>query len=309
MVFLVWNIKDLAEIGKRAREQKFDFIICFTGPRGLGKSTIAYKLGLKLGMKPRRDIVYSREDLLKAVCGWNRTIMADEMINTAYKREFHNVDQIELVKRLNMNRDHKNILIMSIPNFWDLDKPLRDMVKIRIDIIRRGVGIVHTQLKSNYLNDQWDMKNNQKIELSWSKSARMKPRYHKLTTFKGFIKFGPLSPSMELKYQKIKDLKRARLSEDYVEEDEDKKKKEQFFYENLNEMIENGIINKETLTKIAEQKGRTYENLKNSINRFRRKRKMKGGISQVFYSKMKTPEYKEQLLEQKFGKRIEIPEI
>lgn len=308
-MFMLWYIKDIADICDKARIQKFDCIVCFTGARGIGKSTGALKVGMRLGMKLKKDLVYSREELLRSVCKWNKVIVADEMINAAYKREFHNTDQIELVKRLNMNRDHQNVLIMSIPNFWDLDKPLRDLVKLRIDIIKRGIGVVHTQLRNAYMNDPWDMKNNQKIEQGWQKSSRAKPRYNKLSTFKGILKFSALSPSLEKRYQEVKDLKRAMLSEDYVEQDEDKRLKDEHFYENILDMINQGIIDKEKLIKIAESKGRTYDGLNKSIHRFMKKKKMKGGLSTLFYEQKKRPEYKEQELEQKYGKRIEIPEI
>ena len=103
--------------------------------------------------------------------------MVDEAIYTAYKRDFQKGGQKELIKQLNAYRDHRNIVLLCIPNFWDLDKPLRDMCFLRIDIVGRGKGVLHKPLKSHYSQDNWDIYNNTKIErervLKKPKTARL----------------------------------------------------------------------------------------------------------------------------------------
>lgn len=263
MSAIIWTLSDLTFMARKMQENKFDLIIAFCGSRGLSKSTLAYKLGLKLKFKPKRDLIYSRDELRKALNGWNRTINADEMINVAYKRDFFNMDQIELIKMLNMYRDHQNILMMCVPNFWDLDKPLRDLVKIRIDMLRRGFGAIHTQLKNFYSNDPWDSKNNEKIERGWNIRGILRPQYNRLSTFKGFIKFGKLSPKQEEKYQRIKNDKRAVLFEDKDIVDKDEA---DGFYKRTIEMLREGKIVREELEKICLVNKLKITNVATSIN-------------------------------------------
>lgn len=208
--YLLWTVEDLKELSINRRQNKFDTIVCITGRRGMSKSTLGVKLGYKLHFQPERDLVYDRDNLLEALEGWDRFIDADEIINSAYKREFYDLDQIELIKILNMYRDHRHVIVFCIPNFWDLDKPLRDIVSLRIDMVRRGFGVLHKPLSLAYTNDPWDQKYNEKVERSWlSRGGRTKAKYWKLTTFIGFIRFGPLDPRQEEAYQRIKDERRA----------------------------------------------------------------------------------------------------
>ena len=86
---------------------KFDGIIFIEGKRGLGKSTLAYKIATRLktpiAFSPKRDIVYSRDDTLKHLATKKGgVIFSDEMINVAYNRDFYNEEQKVLLKALNM---------------------------------------------------------------------------------------------------------------------------------------------------------------------------------------------------------------
>jgi hypothetical protein len=262
---MVWKIKDIAYMCSRMQSQKFDCIIAFCGKRGLSKSTGAYRLGKCLKFKPKRDIVFSREELQKALISFDRTIHADEMINAGYKREFYNTEQIELVKILNMYRDHRNVLILCIPNFWDLDKPLRDMVKIRIDMIRRGFGVVHKQKQNIYTNDGWDTKYNQKVEQSFIRKGIYKPKYSKLTTMVGFLRFKQLSEKDERKYQLIKDLKRSKLK--MIEEKSEEIKNNEFADGIINFIKFGKIKDYDDLQGIAFARGIDFKTLVFNINR------------------------------------------
>lgn len=262
--YIVWTMKDIADMVKEMQIEKFDGIIAFCGKRGLSKSTGAYRLGKKLKFRPKRDIVFTRDELIKALHSYDRFIDGDEAINVGYKRDFQEVDQKDLIKILNMYRDHRNVLILCVPNFWDLDRDLRNMVKIRIDLIRRGFGIVHTQVKTMYTNDPWDMKYNQKIEQGWAKKKRLFPRYSHLSTFKGIIKFGALSEKDEIKYQKIKDEKRnnIRKKDSVIQADE-----EQGFYQRIVTSLKEGKIHsKNELEAIALVNNLSFKAMCNAIN-------------------------------------------
>jgi len=266
--YIFWSIKDLAQISKSRRDNEFDCIICFCGPRGNSKSTGGYKLGLELNFKAERDLVYNREKLIEALEDWERVIDGDEIINSAYKREFYNLDQIELIKLLNMYRDHRHVIIFCIPNFWDLDKPLRDLVKIRIDMKKRGLGEVHAPLNMSYANDTWDQKMNERIERSWIRTGgKVKRKPWKLTTFIGYLKFGKLHPDQEEKYKRLKNEARERLRDKKKAQKEGMKDlKELNFYQHLLKLIKEKKVTKEGLNSVCLANGLKYTSVVSNLN-------------------------------------------
>ena len=136
---IIWSIKDLVEIAKERRKNKFDIIMAVSGERGDGKSTLIYKFFSRFKQfKPWRHMVYSRKDVMKLLEGTKLgCIFDDEAIRTGYKRKFMDSDQQLLIQMLNMYRDNFNVYAMAIPSFYSLDKDLRDLIKIHIHVIER----------------------------------------------------------------------------------------------------------------------------------------------------------------------------
>lgn len=212
--FIKWSIGELALMVKKRQENEFDANIVVDGPRGNGKSTFTFKLFSRIGnFNPQRDIMFSREDVMEAL----RTrryglIDADEMINSAHNREFFSGDQNELIRMMNMYRDHYNVLAGCVPYFYDLDKQVRKLIKTRVTIIKRGLAVVQFSRSSLYTNDPWDTEVNKKIESAWirqwKKGKMASPQYHKLTTFAGYMTFGKLHAAHERLYKELKQKKR-----------------------------------------------------------------------------------------------------
>ena len=270
--YVFWTIKDLADIATIRRNKEFDCIIAFCGARGNSKSTGAYKIGLQLKFNAEKDIIYDRNSLLQALEDWNRIIDGDEMINSAYKREFYNVEQIELIKLLNMYRDHQHVIIFCIPNFWDLDKALRDLIKIRIDMHKRGFGEVHVPLQMSYISDSWDKKNNEKIERIWvEKRNKRKPWL--LSTFAGFIKFGKLAPDQEKKYKRIKNEAREKLREDKEARKKNmESKKELDFYTTTFELLQDNRLTKEGIFALSKMSGKKIFTIRDNLRKMLREK-------------------------------------
>ena len=109
---------------------------------------------------------------------------------------------------INMYRDHQNFIIASVPAFQTLDVQIKNLTKMRISIARRGAGVVQTPNKIFYGKDRWDSANNEKIEREWLVKGG-KPRYARLTTARGLVRFRPLSKKLEIEYQNVKDAKRT----------------------------------------------------------------------------------------------------
>ena len=223
---LIWSVKDLCHVIQEMTNNEFDCIIFIEGKRGLGKSTLAFKLARKLrGLKkfrPRHDICYSRKQVISHLAKQKKSIIfADEMINVSYNRDFYVEDQKILLKGLNMYRDSCNVFMGCIPRFIDLDIQIQRLCKIRITVVRRGVALIQTQRATVYSPDPWDIKNNMRIESKWTERGIQNPRYSQLTTVRGILKFNKLNPRDELLYKKIKEEKRNRVYSEEADLDKD----------------------------------------------------------------------------------------
>jgi len=214
----MWSIKDLVDIAINRRNNKFDFNIAVSGLRGNGKSTLLFKFFSRFNeFNAWKHQVYSREDVIKLLESQKYGfIFDDEAITTAYKRQFYNKEQQKLIQMLNMYRDNFNIYGLCVPNFYSLDRDLRDLIKIHVHVISRGLGVVHISKSSSlYSDDNWNVAYNKKVEDNWDrikiKKPTFKPMYQRLTTFKGYIRFGDLTKKQRKLYEEIKVKKRKEV--------------------------------------------------------------------------------------------------
>lgn len=219
-----WSIGRLCKLIEEMQTNKFDVIIIIEGNRGLGKSTLAYHIANRVkthSFSPKKDIMYKRKEIIDAFNNrWHSTFWADEMINVSFNRDFYDQDQKKLIKIINMNRDHCNLFIACVPQFQTLDNQIKNLCKIRITVVRRGLAIVQTQNRSIYSTDRWDSGVNEKIEREWLKNGISKPRYARLTTFRGIMNFGDLTPNQRAEYEEIKRAKRNEIKQEQEAEDQ-----------------------------------------------------------------------------------------
>ena len=162
---------------------------------------------------PRRDLLYQRDEVLRFFHKRKHSGIADEMINVSFNRDFYNETQKDLIKMINMNRDHCNLFIACVPQFKTLDSQIKNLCAMKITVLRRGMSIVHMPNQTVYSSDIWDEAFNEKIERKWLLSGTSNPRYQKLTTFRGFLKFPKLSDKQEMIYQMVKDEKRNLIAQ------------------------------------------------------------------------------------------------
>jgi len=261
MGYLVWTIKDFVNIFKKWQENEFDGLVIIDGNRGLGKSTLAYKFARRFKQfNPYNDLLYSREDIMNALAKKkNHIVIADEMINVTYNRDFYDREQKKLLKMLNVYRDSKNILISCVPNFFDLDKQYRTLAKMRIQVVRRGLAIIHTKNQSSYSTDPWDQKVNQKIEASWIKRSVFKPRYNRLTTFRGIIRYGKLSEEAEELYRSIKKEKRGHIFETEMNGNNGKNESTTQFI--ARKLMEGEVIDNEKIKVLCDIRGEKFSSV------------------------------------------------
>jgi hypothetical protein len=165
--------------------------------------------------------MYKREEIIDAFNDrWHSSFIADEMINVAFNREFWSDDQKNLIKLMNMNRDHCNLFIACVPQFQTLDNQIKNLCKIRITVARRGLAVIQTPNRTIYNKDKWDTANNERIERDWLKKGSGMPQYSRLNTFRGMLRFPPLSPKEEEIYNQIKVAERNTIKKDLGVKDE-----------------------------------------------------------------------------------------
>lgn len=212
---------------------------------------------------PKKALIYTQDELQQALASWNIISIPDEMINITFNRDFYSEKQKDIIKMLNMFRDHGNLTIACVPQFQNLDNQIKNLCKMKITVKKRGISIIHTPNSVVYSKDKWDQATNEKIEKEWIKRKIIRPNYSKLTTFRGLLKFPPLSKKQEAQYQQIKNDKRTVvLREDMgiqLKEDNDP------FQKILNKLIDGGVKNGHVVDGYAEGMGLTPSQLRTRI--------------------------------------------
>jgi hypothetical protein len=214
---------------------------------------------------PRQALVYTQDELQRSLASWHRISIPDEMINITFNRDFYGEKQKDIIKMINMFRDHGNLTICCVPSFQNIDTQIKNLTKMKLTVKKRGVAIIHTPNAVVYCKDKWDTATNEKIEREWIIKKVSHPNYSKLTTFRGLIKFAPLSKSQEEMYQEIKNEKRSVVLKNDMKikltDDSDP------YQKTLKRLIDGGIRNGTYLAGIAMSLNMTEETLRRKLSR------------------------------------------
>lgn len=270
MKALNWSVANISDILKQRQLNEFDGNVAVSGDRGNGKSTVICKIMYRLGgFKPKVHQVYDREDIIKLLkTQYLGKCMDDEAINSGYKRDFQNKGQQELIKILNAYRDNYNIYASAIPNFFSLDKDLRDLYFLHLHVIERGLAVVHMPLQGRlYSQDRWDAKHNAKIEEKWSKAFQknpnFRPAYHKLSTFRGYLYFTDLTRKQRLLYKSIKKEKRQKA---FMSDSELAEQEELSWIQNVYRLLLERKLSKEGLMQGCLAAQKKYSVINSTLN-------------------------------------------
>lgn len=258
-------VKDIARTIKSRQINEFDSRIAIAGNTGDGKSTLGSKIMYKVGkFRPWKHQVYSRGDVINLLKTQIRgKCFDDEAINSGYKRNWQDKGQQELIKILTNYRDSYNLYISALPNFFSLDKDLRDLFFMLLHVVERGIAVVHLPIEGNmYSQDKWDAKNNAKIEQKWNEKRKKNPNfrvpYHKLSTFAGYLYFTKLTEKQEKLYKEVKRVKRA------VEYEEETK--EESFNDKVYKILMEGKLSQQGLMEICLMNGKKYSSICSQLN-------------------------------------------
>lgn len=257
---VVWTLRELTECIRSRQKNRFDANIGVSGSRGNGKSTFLFKIFNSFkrdGFKQYKQQVYSRDSVIRLLSDqrfgfcWD-----DEAINSGYKRDFQKGSQIDLIKIITNYRDNFNIYGSALPFFYNLDKALRELVFMHVHLISRGAGVILLPLEGQiHTQDPWDTVTNKKIEARENarleKDANAKFRFHKLTTFAGFVYFSAMTKKQQNKYDKIKQSKRAQAFKDM-----EKETRQKTFHEKLYDALMTGNLTREGITQACLLEGK-----------------------------------------------------
>lgn len=285
---ITWTIGELAEVLRKRQLNKFDVNIGVSGRRGNGKSTFINKLLLRFkndGFNQKKQQVYDREDVIELLATqkfgycWD-----DEAINSGFKRDFQSSGVKDLIKIITNYRDNYNLYISALPFFYSLDKALRELIFLHVHIIERGVGVLLMPIgDSIHGTDPWDSKTNEKVEEKekalMMKNPNHKFRYHKLTTFAGYVYFNDLTDLQKELYSEVKQKKREerfQMEESLRIKKEEAGKRESLldggvyvkdpFMKECYELVANGKITVEELKKKCIDAGKRYTYIKKEVN-------------------------------------------
>jgi hypothetical protein len=160
------NIDQFAKIQYERVQNEFDSIIIVDSGavKGTGKSVFSIKLCQSvckiIDYKWTLELTVfnpSSEKIIKMVKELPRgvPIHIDEASQVAYKRDYQKEYQKDLMKFINICRKFGKIIVLNTPDFWDLDKDLRNLADFRVIIVKRGLAQVTGKSPNPDLKDKW----------------------------------------------------------------------------------------------------------------------------------------------------------
>lgn len=179
MSSIVWRVKELAYKILEYLEYETDCCVGIAGEEGIGKSVLArlfsYYQYPKLLGKPIdlwECLYYGRMKLHDDMKATTRRLFIHDEAIANMNRTFTDKKQIQFAKLMRMVRDQEHILYQNIPVLWELDKTLRNRVRVyvyiyqRVDIKNKRPGRARIFKKENlaFGTDPWNVKINEKLE-------------------------------------------------------------------------------------------------------------------------------------------------
>jgi len=207
------------KMAKRRLRQDYDLVAAITGGEGIGKSTLAIRLGMLIDPKfdLENNIIYipNYEQIVKKVTvGLPRfsVVLVDEAVKVMYKRRWQFKPQIFLNQIYAICRKENKATLLCMPNFSDFDKFFRQhRIMIWIHILKRGKAVMFMRDWSPFAKDVWWVEANQKlIEKYMRKRKIIDQRFEdkirvmrKSRNFMGEFNYDPLPKEMEDKYREL----------------------------------------------------------------------------------------------------------
>lgn len=253
-----------------------DMVIAIDGGRGSGKSTLAYELAERNAKEtgtvfdPMQHVIYDIDEFFEYIDGEkqlppNSAIIIDEAVNIAFSKTWYSQQQIALVKLLNTCRDKFLLIIFCLPNFWDLDGGVRNLIDYRIKVQAdpkfQGMSTIYKASDADFTADKWFKAANEKLE-----KKKMSP--WRFQGYVGNLRFKPLSQKKYDLYWEVRNKKRTEAIEKLRREGDKNKVKP---YRKLHKQRDNlvrhvydkGFMNQREIAEVMELERTAVTNLVN----------------------------------------------
>jgi len=209
-------VKMISEKARLKVRQDYDCVIAITGSEGVGKSSMAIRLGMAIddNFSMEKNILFSpiETEVKDAVTKLPKysVIILDEAIKVLYKLNWNTKLQKMLNTLYTLCRKENKVTILCIPRLTDLSEMFRNhRVKIWIHISRRGCAMVFLKNDSPFSDDTWSFKIMQKRtdKINWSaiEFEKQISMVKKLPTFFGAFHFHDLDPRVKNRYIALRD--------------------------------------------------------------------------------------------------------
>ncbi len=213
----ITKVEAFVELLVDVQESDRDAVVVITGDTGEGKSVFLWQV-LRvlcrvrgLVFDPVSLLVFDRDEFNRAVDEFPETsgVGIDEAVGVFYSRDYHDEQQIALLKKLDRIRYRRLVLAMAIPSLFHIDKHIRDSrVRYWVYIKERkgkgGSGFAHALVfekeKNPFNSDPWNM--------SFNRELFSKGRIDKSRNYVGEIIFKDVASWEYGIYKKVKNLKR-----------------------------------------------------------------------------------------------------
>lgn len=120
----------------------YDWLHVIVGPEGIGKTSLGWSMCKHIDpdFNGHDDAVFSYKELVDAVDGYTgKAILIDEGAMVFYSRESMNSVNKKAIKLMTAIRTKNLFIVICIPNFWILDKYIREhRVKTVSRVVKRG---------------------------------------------------------------------------------------------------------------------------------------------------------------------------
>lgn len=148
----------IAKMIARRIRKRWDAFVVITGPRGVGKSTLAMKLAklvakfLKKEWSPTTGLCYSGRELLDFYRGAveskerGRIVVYDEGIRGLFSLDSRDQEQVALIRAINLVREAGCVVVLCIPDMMSLVKSVRTRAAtLWLAVRSRGIARVHVR--------------------------------------------------------------------------------------------------------------------------------------------------------------------